>query len=98
MFSYFPRSSFTVTYLIAIIVCANLVSQVENKSVFGIGTRIVGDGLLLKDILHTPPISLTEEPVIKFNYILVEPITYIQIESDKVSVKIARKIFCFFFF
>ncbi|TMW54307.1 hypothetical protein DOY81_000580 [Sarcophaga bullata] len=83
MMSYFPRSPFTVTYLIAIIVCANLVSQVENKSVFGIGTRIVGDGLLLKDVLHTPPISLTEEPVIKFNYILVEPITYIKIESDK---------------
>lgn len=71
-----------------LIVCSNLVIQVENKSVFGIGTRIIGDQLLLKDVLQTPPISLTEKPVIKFNYAIVEPITYIEIESDKVEIYI----------
>ena len=98
MMSYFPRSSFTVTCLIAIIVCANVLSQVENKYVFGIGTRIAGDGLLLKDIRHTPPLSLTEEPVVKFNYILVEPITYIKIESNKVSERLRENYFVFVFF
>ncbi|XP_065367693.1 uncharacterized protein LOC135960348 [Calliphora vicina] len=78
-----PSSSFTASLWFVLFLCANLLIQVENKSVFGIGTRIIGDQLLLKDILKTPPISLTEEPVIKFNYDIVEPITYIEIESDK---------------
>ncbi|XP_037809605.1 uncharacterized protein LOC119602261 isoform X1 [Lucilia sericata] len=76
-------SSFSTSLCFILILFANFVIQVENKSVFGIGTRIIGDQLLLKDILQTPPISLTEEPVIKFNYAIVEPITYIEIESDK---------------
>lgn len=77
-------SRFIVSLWFVLILCANLLTQVENKSVFGIGTRIIGDQLLLKDILQTPPLSLTEEAVIKFNYAVEEPITYIEIESDKV--------------
>lgn len=74
-------SSFTVLFLT--LLCANLLLQVENKSVFGIGTRIIGDQLLMKDVLQTPPIRLTDEPVIKFNYAIKEPITYIEIVSDQ---------------
>lgn len=79
-----PSSPFAAFLCLLIVVWANFVVQVENKSFFGIGTRIIGDQLLVKDVLHTPPIGLTEEPVIKFQYAIEEPITYIEIESDKV--------------
>lgn len=76
-------SSFTAIFLS--LLCANLLLQVENKSIYGIGTRIIGDQLLMRDVLQTPPLRLTEDPVIKFNYAIVEPITYVEIVSDQVS-------------
>ncbi|XP_061393398.1 uncharacterized protein LOC133328904 [Musca vetustissima] len=61
----------------------SLVIQVANASVFGIGARMFGDQLLMKDILRTPFISLTKETVITFNYAIPEPITYIEMISDE---------------
>lgn len=59
--------------------------QKVTASDFGIGARIYGDQLLMKDIVKTPAITLTEETVIKFNYAISQAITYIEMSSDEVS-------------
>lgn len=78
-------SSFAANILAIFVAASCLIIQVENKSVFGIGARINGDQLLMKDVLKTPPISLTEDPYIEFHYAISQPITYIEILSEKVS-------------
>ncbi|XP_073818173.1 uncharacterized protein [Musca autumnalis] len=76
--------SFAANVLLAFYaVLFSLALQVANASVYGIGARIFGDQLLMKDILKTPFISLTKETVITFNYAIEQPITYIEMISDE---------------
>ncbi|KAM8703392.1 hypothetical protein ACLKA7_008072 [Drosophila subpalustris] len=50
---------------------------------FGIGQRIEGDQLLLKDVQHSRPAGTSEPAKVVFNYNIVEPITYIEIVSEE---------------
>ncbi|XP_037944723.1 uncharacterized protein LOC119677452 [Teleopsis dalmanni] len=69
--------------LACLIILALLLTKAESKSVFGIGMRIIGDQILVKDILNSRPAPIDEHPEISFCYAIVEPITYIQIQSDE---------------
>ena len=69
---------------LSIVLC--LVGFSENKAIFGIGTRIIGDQLLLKDVLESGPTALDEVASVNFNYDIPNPITYIEIFSEEVSI------------
>lgn len=56
----------------------------QNRAIFGVGKRIEGDELLVRDVLRTPG-QLTQTPVISFNYDVSEFISYIEVSTDKVS-------------
>lgn len=61
-------------------------TPVENRQrIFGVGKRIPGDELLVKDILRTPG-QLTQIPIISFNYDVSQFISYIEVSIDKVSL------------
>ncbi|XP_030371460.1 uncharacterized protein LOC115621814 [Scaptodrosophila lebanonensis] len=62
---------------------AYLCLGVQGKSFFGVGHRIDGDQLLLKDEQHSRPGSSTEQPRVVFNYEIAEPINYIEITSEE---------------
>ncbi|XP_034660168.1 uncharacterized protein LOC117896189 [Drosophila subobscura] len=55
----------------------------EAKRFFGVGQRIEGDQLLLKDVQHSRPAGISEQPRVIFNYEIPEPITYIEIVSEE---------------
>ncbi|XP_026850751.1 uncharacterized protein LOC6595123 [Drosophila persimilis] len=55
----------------------------EAKRFFGVGQRIEGDQLLLKDVQHSRPAGISEQPRVVFNYEIPEPITYIEIVSEE---------------
>ncbi|XP_064553015.1 uncharacterized protein LOC135438584 [Drosophila montana] len=56
---------------------------VQARRFFGAGQRIEGDQLLLKDVQHSRPASISEPPKVSFKYNIVEPITYIEIVSNQ---------------
>ncbi|XP_075145851.1 uncharacterized protein LOC142220546 [Haematobia irritans] len=76
-------SSTALQVWLLILLATNSFFQVVNASVFGIGSRQIGDQLLLKDVVKTPSITLTEETVITFNYAIPQPITYVEMLSDE---------------
>lgn len=65
----------------------------EAKRFFGVGQRIDGDQLLVKDVRHSHPAGADELPEVEFQYDIVEPITCVEIISDDVSVKKNDNIF-----
>ncbi|EDW59106.1 uncharacterized protein [Drosophila virilis] len=71
--------------LLLLITAQALLSQrgVQAKRFFGAGQRIDGDQLLLKDVQHSRPASISEPPNVSFKYNIVEPITYIEIVSNQ---------------
>ncbi|XP_067617429.1 uncharacterized protein [Eurosta solidaginis] len=60
-----------------------LLEFIECKSFFGIGTRIINDQLILKDILQARLVGVDKGPEVGFNYAIPEPITYIEIVSEQ---------------
>ncbi|EDV94523.1 uncharacterized protein LOC6567647 [Drosophila grimshawi] len=58
-------------------------SGVQAKRYLGVGQRIQGDQLLLKDVQHSRPASISEPASVSFNYNINEPITYIEIVSEE---------------
>ncbi|XP_017092072.2 uncharacterized protein [Drosophila bipectinata] len=61
----------------------------EAKRFFGVGSRIPGDQLLVKDVQHSRPAGTDELPRVEFQYEIVEPITCVEILSeDNISAEV----------
>ncbi|EDW80870.1 uncharacterized protein Dwil_GK11327 [Drosophila willistoni] len=73
------------TKVVCLLNCLFLLQQcsVEARSMFGVGNRLPEDQLLLKDVQHSRPAGLNEQPSVTFQYEIAEPITYIEIVSKE---------------
>ncbi|XP_017128968.1 uncharacterized protein LOC108147157 [Drosophila elegans] len=69
--------------LIACLVLARSGLCFEAKRFFGVGERINGDQLLVKDVLHSRPAGVDELPRVTFTYEIQEPITCVEIVSEE---------------
>ncbi|EDW98488.1 uncharacterized protein LOC6538249 [Drosophila yakuba] len=69
--------------LIAFGVLAKSGDSFATKRYFGVGERVNGDQLLVKDVLHSRPASGGELPGMTFTYEVLEPITCVEILSDE---------------
>ncbi|XP_022216446.1 uncharacterized protein LOC111070317 [Drosophila obscura] len=69
--------------LLLIFASQALLGGSDAKRFFGVGQRIEGDQLLLKDVQHSRPAGISEQPRVIFNYEIPEPITYIEIVSEE---------------
>ncbi|XP_017041768.1 uncharacterized protein LOC108088480 [Drosophila ficusphila] len=69
--------------LIACLVLAKSGDCFQAKRFFGVGKRIDGDQLLVKDVLYSRPAGVDELPRVTFTYEIQEPITCIEIYSEE---------------
>ncbi|EDV53397.1 uncharacterized protein LOC6554513 [Drosophila erecta] len=69
--------------LIALLVLAKSGDSLGTKRYFGVGERMNGDQLLVKDVLHSRPAGAGELPGMTFTYEVLEPITCIEILSEE---------------
>ncbi|XP_017035128.1 uncharacterized protein [Drosophila kikkawai] len=73
-------------FLLALIGCQFLLRTgdcFEAKRFFGVGKRIPGDQLLVKDVRHSRPAGSEELPRVDFTYEIQEPITCVEILSEE---------------
>ncbi|XP_020799651.1 uncharacterized protein LOC110177318 [Drosophila serrata] len=73
-------------FLLALIGCQFLLRSgdcFEAKRFFGVGKRIPGDQLLVKDVRHSRPAGAEELPRVDFTYEVLEPITCVEILSEE---------------
>lgn len=71
--------------LVALLVLAKSGDALQAKRFFGVGERVEGDQLLVKDVLHSRPAGAGELPGVTFTYEILEPITCVEILSEEVS-------------
>lgn len=79
---------FAKLFLLALIACQFLLRGgdcFEAKRFYGVGQRIPGDQLLVKDVRHSRPAGSEELPRVSFTYEILEPITSVEILSEEVS-------------